>query len=58
MLPVIQLYGIASEQEMAIDTLAEQMRAEAVRAAGIVILTPCIGAWVRAADGRARRRRS
>jgi len=45
MLPAIQLYGIASEQEMRLDTLAEEMRSEAARSESVVILTPCIGAW-------------
>jgi SAM-dependent methyltransferase len=44
-LPLLHLYGIASEQEIAIDRLVDEMRAEAARTAGIVILTPCVGAW-------------
>jgi len=45
MLPLIQLYGIASEQEIGLDMLADEMRSEAEASRGVVILTPCIGAW-------------
>jgi SAM-dependent methyltransferase len=59
MLPVIQLYGIVSEQEMGLDTLADEMRSEAAASGGVVILTPCIGAWtVRGDEDRGGRRRS
>jgi SAM-dependent methyltransferase len=59
MLPVIQLYGIANEQEMRLDTLADEMRSEAATSGSVVILTPCIGAWtVRPVANRGRRRRS
>jgi len=59
MLPAIQLYGIANEQEMRLNTMADEMRSEAAAAGSIVILTPCIGAWsTRPAENRTRRRRS
>jgi predicted O-methyltransferase YrrM len=44
-MPVIQLYGIASEREIGIETLADRMRAEAARLNAVVMLTPCIGAF-------------
>src|SRR5206468_3638996 len=51
MLPLMRLYGIAGEQEIAIETLADEMRAEAAAARGIVILTPCVGAWTASRAG-------
>jgi len=44
-MPAIQLYGIASEREISIDSLASRMRAEAERLDAVVMLTPCIGAF-------------
>jgi SAM-dependent methyltransferase len=54
MLPLIRMYGIASEREIAVDTLADRMRADAIEQEGVVILTPCISAWA----GRQVRRAS
>jgi len=59
MLPLMHLYGIASEEELSIETLADKMRTEAAELASVVILTPCIGAWMvrRSTKPRATRRR-
>src|SRR5437773_2126137 len=45
MLPLMYLYDIASEREIAIERLAEEMRADATERECLVILTPCVGAW-------------
>jgi SAM-dependent methyltransferase len=45
MLPLMHLYGIATEEDVGIDGLANKMQTEAAALASIVILTPCIGAW-------------
>ncbi len=50
LLPKMEEWGIATADEVRIETLADRLRAEAV-AAGAVITSPaCIGAWVRTAD--------
>jgi ubiquinone/menaquinone biosynthesis C-methylase UbiE len=45
MMPLIHLYGIASEPEIDIESLASRMRDEAVAHRSMVTLTPCMGAW-------------
>jgi len=45
MLPLIPLYHIATEEQIAIGDLEDRMRAEAVRLGALVVLTPCVGAW-------------
>jgi len=59
MLPLMHLYGIATEEQISIDTLAGEMRDQTVKESGVVILTPCIGAWAaKRANGRAGGRRT
>jgi len=57
MLPAIQLYGIANERELKLDTLAGEMRSEATKTGSVIMLTPCIGAWTTTPAGNRRRRR-
>lgn len=57
MLPAIQLYGIANERELKLDTLAGEMRSEATKTGSVIVLTPCIGAWTTTPAGNRRRRR-
>jgi hypothetical protein len=45
MLPLMRLYGIASQEEIGIDELAGKMQTEAAVLSPVVTLTPCIGAW-------------
>lgn len=44
-MPLIRLYGIASEPEIEIESLASRMRDEAVAHGSVITLTPCMGAW-------------
>ena len=47
LLPVMERTGIASAEEVAIDTLAERLRAEALSLDATLISPPFIGAWAR-----------
>jgi SAM-dependent methyltransferase len=47
MLPLMQRTGIATAEEVGIETLAERMRAEAVALDATLITPPWIGAWTR-----------
>jgi hypothetical protein len=58
MLPLMPLYGIATEEQIDIDRLEEKMRAEALDRAAVVVLTPCIGAWVKYRSAASRRGRN
>jgi SAM-dependent methyltransferase len=46
-LPLIQQYGLASEEEIGIDTLAERLREETVRNGGSARLPVVVSAWAR-----------
>jgi hypothetical protein len=45
MLPLMQRTGVATAEEIGIETLAERMRAEAVALDATLITPPWIGAW-------------
>jgi len=47
MLPLMQRTGVATAQEVGVETLAERMRAEAVALNAILVTPPWIGAWTR-----------
>jgi hypothetical protein len=47
MLPLMALYGIATQEQIGIDQLEARMRAEAIDRGAVVVLTPSIGAWTR-----------
>ena len=47
LLPVMERTGVASAEEVGIDTLAERMRAEAVALDATLVSPAFIGAWVR-----------
>jgi ubiquinone/menaquinone biosynthesis C-methylase UbiE len=47
MLPAIYLHEIATEKEVDIDRVEDNMRSEAVGLGATLILTPCIGAWAK-----------
>jgi SAM-dependent methyltransferase len=47
MLPLIVTLGIATEEEVEIDTLARRLRAETVTADGVVKAPDLLGAWAR-----------
>jgi ubiquinone/menaquinone biosynthesis C-methylase UbiE len=49
LLPLIEEYGIATSQEVDVDTLAERLRREVVSAKRPVILPPHVTAWTRVA---------
>jgi ubiquinone/menaquinone biosynthesis C-methylase UbiE len=45
MLPLLVQYGIATEEEVSIDSLAERMRQEVVSQEGTAVLVHHVGAW-------------
>lgn len=47
LLPLVLEFGIATAEEVEIDTLAERLREEAVRCSGVVKLPDLVGAWAR-----------
>ena len=47
MLPLILKLGIATEEEVGIDTLSERLRAETVRGGGVVKAPDLVSAWAR-----------
>jgi protein-L-isoaspartate O-methyltransferase len=47
MLPLMQRTGVATAEEVGIETLAERMRAEAVALDATLVTPPWIGAWTR-----------
>jgi hypothetical protein len=47
MLPLIVKLGIATEEEVEIDTLARRLRAETVAADGVVKAPDLLSAWAR-----------
>lgn len=47
MLPLILKLGIATEEEVGIDTLAERLRAELVASGGVIKNPDLVGAWTR-----------
>jgi hypothetical protein len=60
LLPMAERHGVATAAEVAVDGLAERLRAEAVVNNACIMLPPLVGAWTRtrapttdAAGGRA-----
>ena len=47
MLPLILKLGIATEEEVSIDTLAQRLRTETVEAGGVINNPDLVGAWTR-----------
>jgi ubiquinone/menaquinone biosynthesis C-methylase UbiE len=47
MLPLMQRTGVATAEEVDVETLAERMRAEAVALNALLVIPPFIGAWTR-----------
>ena len=47
MLPLILKLGIATEEEVGIDTLAERLRTETMRSGGVIKTPDLVGAWTR-----------
>ncbi len=47
MLPLMQRTGIATAEEVGVETLAERIRAEAVALDATLVSPPWIGAWTR-----------
>jgi len=47
MLPLMQRTGVATAQEVGVETLAERIRAEAVALDATLVTPPFIGAWTR-----------
>ncbi len=47
MLPLMQQTGVATAEEVGVETLAERMRAEAVALDATLVTPPWIGAWTR-----------
>jgi hypothetical protein len=46
-LPLMLKFGIATEEEVGIDTLAERLRAETVASGGVVEAPDLVSAWTR-----------
>jgi hypothetical protein len=46
-LPFIERLGIATAQEVGIETLAQRLRDEVVAARGVFLWPPLVGAWAR-----------
>jgi hypothetical protein len=55
MLPLILKLGIATEEEVGIDTLAQRLCAEVVASGGVIKTPELFGAWTRKTNGRATR---
>jgi hypothetical protein len=55
MLPLIAKLGIATEEEVRIDTLAGRLRAETLTANGVVKAPDLVGAWARTGRGSGNR---
>jgi ubiquinone/menaquinone biosynthesis C-methylase UbiE len=51
MLPLILKLGIATEEEVEIDTLAHRLRAETLESGGVIKPPDLVGAWTRKAEG-------
>jgi ubiquinone/menaquinone biosynthesis C-methylase UbiE len=47
MLPLMQRTGVATAEEVGVETLAERIRAEAVAQGAMLVTPPFIGAWTR-----------
>jgi hypothetical protein len=47
MLPLMQRTGVATAEEVGVETLAERMRAEALALGATLVTPPWIGAWTR-----------
>ncbi len=47
MLPLMQRTGVATAEEVGVETLAERMRAEALALDATLLTPPWIGAWTR-----------
>jgi ubiquinone/menaquinone biosynthesis C-methylase UbiE len=47
LLPAMERMGVATAADVAIDTLADQLRAEAVERGSVLVFPPLIGAWTR-----------
>jgi len=45
LLPLMQKTGVATPEEVEVDTLATRIRAEAVAKKAVLVLPPFIGAW-------------
>ena len=47
LLPLMQQTGVATAEEVGVDTLAARLRDEAVAKKAVLVLPPLIGAWAR-----------
>jgi hypothetical protein len=52
-LPGLVGMGVATADEVGIDTLAERLRAEVVAGGGVLVTMPFIGAWAQVPGGAA-----
>ncbi len=50
-LPLMERFGVATADEVAIDTFADRLREEVVSGGGCMALPPLIGAWTRKSAG-------
>ena len=46
-LPIMEKFGVATADEVDIDTLADRLREEVVQGGGCISLQPLIGGWTR-----------
>ena len=47
LLPLVERVGLASAQEVAIDTLADRLRQDAIANESVTFLPRMVGAWLR-----------
>jgi ubiquinone/menaquinone biosynthesis C-methylase UbiE len=47
LLPTMVKHGVATADEIELDTLADRLRQEVVSASGVIVLPPLVGAWTR-----------
>jgi 2-polyprenyl-3-methyl-5-hydroxy-6-metoxy-1,4-benzoquinol methylase len=53
LLPVMEKLGVANEQEVQIETLAQRLRDEVIARDAVIVLPPLVGAWTRMLQAKA-----
>jgi 2-polyprenyl-3-methyl-5-hydroxy-6-metoxy-1,4-benzoquinol methylase len=54
LLPVMERLGVANEQEVQIETLAQRLRDEVISRGAVIVLPPLVGAWTRTSNSHSR----
>ncbi|HEV3470807.1 MAG TPA: methyltransferase domain-containing protein [Pyrinomonadaceae bacterium] len=47
LLPLMERFGVATPEQISIETLAARLRREVVRGGGVIVVPPLVGAWAR-----------